>query len=367
MPTLVDFCRLARLQSKNPYASMVLALRFRGVPMSSKHGLQAVIRVVVGVSLLGSLIALTFLGALHAPQPNGVDLAVVAPAPVAAALTDRLEAAGEEAFDVRTFTSIEGAKRAILDRKVDAAFAPGPEASTLLVAGAGGAIGKANLTEMFRGLTAASGVSLEVEDVRPLPVEDRAGLSPFLLTVSLLIPSLLLGVALCLGAPRASGRERLIGSLAGACLLGLVNTAIADFAFGALTGHYWALAAVAGLTSLAISTPIIALHRILGVPGIGVGALLFLVLGMPTTGAAIGPDYIPEVFGMFTTTFPAGEAIPVFRNIAYFEGTDISTNLLLLTGWALIAAAVLLLRRPSSAGEAARASRSEQISRAADA
>lgn len=321
--------------------------------MSHSHGLRAVARVVVGVSLLGSLIALTFLGALHSPKPNGVDLGVVAPSPVASALADKLDAAVEDAFDVTTFTTAEAARSAVLDREIDAAFAPGPQASTLLVAGAGGAIGKTNLTELFRGITAEMGGSLQVEDVRPLPANDRAGLSPFLLTVSVLIPSLLLGVALCLGAPGASGRQRLVGSIVGACLLGLLNTAVADFVFGTLTGHYWALAGVAALTSLAISAPIIALHWLLGVPGIGVGALLFLVLGMPTTGAAIGPDYIPEAFQVFTTTFPAGEAIPVIRNIAYFDAADISTNVLLLTCWALASAAVLLLWRPRNSGPTA--------------
>lgn len=314
--------------------------------MSNKHGLQAVIRVVIGVSLLGSLIALTFMGALHSPRPNGVDLGVVGPPQVVEQLSSQLKSADEDAFEVTTFETVEEAKSAILDRKIDAAFAPTPEAPTLIVAGAGGAIGKTNLTEMFRAVTAKQGGSLTVEDVRPLPADDRAGLSPFLLTVSLLIPSLLMGVALCLGASGASGRERLVGSVVGACLLGLFNTAIADFVFGALTGHYWALAGVATLTSLAISAPIIALHWLFGVPGIGLGALLFLVLGMPTTGAAIGPDYIPEAFQMFTTTLPAGEAIPVFRNIAYFDGADIGTKLILLTCWALTAAAVLLFWRP---------------------
>ena len=281
--------------------------------MSSKHGLQAVIRIVVGVSLLGSLIALTFLGALHSPGPNGVDLAVVAPRPVAAELADRLKAADEDAFDVTPFGSIESARRAILHREVDAAFAPGPGTSTLLVAGAGGAMGKANLTDMFRGLTAASGGSLEVEDVRPSPAEDRAGLSPFLLTVSLLIPSLLLGVALCLGAPLASGREAdSVGSLAGACLLGpgqhrhrrLRLRRPDGPLLGARRGRQpqrrWRSPHPSSPCTGSSESPVSAWARCCS-----------SCSACRPPEPAIGPDYIPEAFGMFTTTFPAGEAVHI--------------------------------------------------------
>ncbi len=318
--------------------------------MASNRGLHEIARVVVGVTVLGSLIALTFMGALHAPKPNDVELALVAPAPVAEKIRSQLKSVDEDAFVLSTMSSQEEARQAILDREIDAAFAPSQQHSTLLIAGAGGAISKNNLTEMFRGVTARSGGTLTVDDVRPLPVDDRAGLSPFLMTVSILIPSLLIGVALSLAVPGASSRERLYGSVAAGALLGLLNTAVAVW-LGALEGHYWAVAGIAALTSVAVSAPIIALHRLLGVAGIGLGGLMFLVIGMPTTGAAIGPDYIPDTFQMFTSVFPAGEAIPVIRNVTYFGGADIGLNLILLTSWAVAGVLVLALtgsRRPAS-------------------
>lgn len=316
--------------------------------MSSKHGMREVVRVVVGVSVVGCLVALTFLGALHAPKPNDVELAIVAPTSEAEQLRAQLTNAGGDAFVVTTVGDPDEAKQAILDREIDAAFAPSSRASTLLVAGAGGAIAKSNLTELFRDVTAGSGGELVVDDLRPLPAEDRAGLSPFLLIASILIPSLLIGVALSLAVPKASARERLYGSLAAGVALGLLNSAVAEW-LGALQGHYWALAGVAALTSVAISAPIIALHRLFGVAGIGLGGLMFLVFGMPTTGAAIGPKYIPDVFQLFTTTFPAGEAIPVIRNVAYFNSVDIGLNLALLSCWAAAGAVVLILsRKPCS-------------------
>ena len=309
------------------------------------HDHKMLARLVVLVSTIGGLIAICFLGALHSPEPNDVDLGVVGPAEATAPVERAIEGVAPGKFDITTYATREEAGEAIQDREITAAFEPAPGKFHLYVAGAGGAMAKNNMVQLGDGLAAHSGSELVVEDLVPLPEEDRAGLSPFLLVVSILIPSLVMGVLISLVASGATPRAKLVAALGGGALLGGGNTLVANGLFGAFSGHYWELAGVATLASWAITLPMIALHRLLGAPGVGITALLFMVFGVPATGAAIGPEFIPDAFQAFTLAFPAGEAIPAVRNIAYFGGADTGLNLLLLSTWACVGALVLAVRR----------------------
>ena len=264
-----------------------------------------------------------------------------ATAPVAAQLSQRAPGA----FDVHRYSSLAAAELAVRTREVDAAFVPGPGPATLVTASAAGAVARASLVELFGGLAASTGTPLHEEDVAPLPEGDRAGLSPFLLAVSVLLPSLLAAVGIAVLGRRSSPPRRLLAAAGAAAGIGLTNAWVVDQVLGALTGHYWELAGIAALLSLAVSGPALALHRLLGAPGLALAALLFLVLGMPTSGAAVGPHYLPDLFAALTSAFPGGEAIPAIRGTVYFSGADVGTDLARLGTWA--AAAVVALLAPS--------------------
>ena len=309
------------------------------------HTQAHLVRAAVMAIVVGGLLAFTFVGALHSPQPNGLDVAVVGPPGLVDPVARQIEATDPSAFDITTYGDEAEARQAILERDIDAAFIPGETDSRLLVAGAGGAIAKSSLSELFREVAEKAGGELAVEDVRPLPEGDRAGLSPFLFTVSILVPSLILGAAIPLAGRGAGALHMLATTLLGGLVIGLSNSAIVDFGLDALTGHYWGVAGIATLTSWAVALPMIAMHRLLGKAGTGVMLLLFLVIGMPATGAGVGPDFIPDLFQIFTLAFPPGEAIPAFRNVVYFDAADTRLNVLLLSSWAAAGAALLAAAR----------------------
>ena len=233
---------------------------------------------------------------------------------------------------------------AIRDREVAAAYVPASPQPELLVAGANGAMQVSTLTAVFGSAARSSGSDLVVSDIVPVPDDDRAGLSPFLLVVSLTIPALILAILVTILGGRAGLRPRgRVGAvLLGAVVVALVNTAVADFALDALTGDFWAVFGVAALTVFAISSATLALQRLLGVAGLALAFTLFLVIGMPATGAAVGPAYLPGVLRAVTLALPAGEAVPAVRSVQYFDGASSATALWLLAAWSLAATLVLL-------------------------
>lgn len=319
---------------------------------------RVLIRLVIAITLVGSLFAFAYLGALHSPEPNDIDLGVVGSPAQRTAVADALEAGtGAEAFKVSGYATGDEARDAVMDRDIVAAVVVSDQSWELLVAGAGGAMAKSNIEQVGASVASAHQADLVVTDLAPLPADDRAGLSPFLLVVSILIPSVLMGVIFSVIASGSPGRAKLSAAAVAGALLGAINTLVADMVYGALNGHYWELSAFATLVSWAISLPIIAAHRLVGPPGIGLVALLFMVVGVPATGAAIGPDYIPDFFQYLTFVFPAGEAIPAVRNIVYFNSADVGLSIALLSMWAGASAVILAVTPQNTAARSeARAS-----------
>jgi len=301
---------------------------------------------------VGCLAALTFVGALHSPAPRDVGLGLVGPQDVVGPVAHRLDQQRPGAFDVHRYASRSEAEGAIRDREIVAAYLPDQAQPELLLASADGGMQALTLQATFEQLSMAAPGPV-VQDVVPAAEGDRAGLSPFLLVVSLTIPGLLLAMLLALaGGAGTPSRVRLATAALGAAGVGLVNAAVADLVLDALPGHYWQVASVSALTVLALTAATLALHRLLGLAGLALGPLLFLVVGMPASGAAVGPDHLPAVFRLASLALPPGEAVRALRGVQYFDGAASATSLWLLALWAATGA-VVLLAPPSRAPQPA--------------
>jgi hypothetical protein len=311
--------------------------------MTSTTPLHQLTQAVIGSAVLGCIIVLMFLGALHSPEPNDVKLAIVGPEKVTVAVGESIEAAAPGAFDIEYRQDVEAAREDVKSQDLIAAFVPGKSDSQLYLAGANGALSKGALTEVFGKAAESSGTNLVVEDLVPLPAGDPAGLSPFLLTIATMLPSLVLAGLIGLRAgSQVSGSAKLLAVLVGSGCLALINALVVDPIHGALEGNFWGVFGAAWLLAVAVAGIALALHRLIGIAGIGIAALFLIIVGMPVAGAAIGPSFIPEGFQALTLTLPVGEAVPLIRKIVYFDGASLGLELSLLCGWAALAALMLL-------------------------
>jgi hypothetical protein len=312
--------------------------------VASKADIHHLMRAVTAAVVVGATIMLMFLGALHSPEPNSVEVALVGPREMTSSVAEHIDAQAPGAFDFEYVDDEQEARDDVLEQEVTAAFAPDPETSHLIIAGASGALSQNALTAIFRAASEGVGGTLEVEDVAPLDSGDRAGLSPFLITVATLLPSIVLAILIALVFGRtASAHARLATAAVGSGLLALTGALVADPILGALTGTFWALFGALWLLSFAVTGVALALHRILGIAGLGLAFLVLLVAGMPTAGGAVGPNFIPDGYQLFSLVTPAGEAVPLVRKLVYFDQASVGRELALLATWGAAAALVLLL------------------------
>jgi hypothetical protein len=275
----------------------------------------------------------------YKPEAHHVPVGVVAPPEAVHAV----EAKAGDDFDLTPYDSEADARDAIDDRDVYGALLADGERQQLLIASAA----SNTVGQMLRGLGERADDDVQVTDVEPLDRDDPRGATINLLFLPLI--SVCFTGILAIGALRLSLRG-LIGAVTlFSALGGLAVAAFMSAGIGALPGSYLALSGLTALTILAIAMPVAGLHRLLGPAGIGLGAVLFLVIGNPASGNGTAPELLPNFWRQIGQLMPPGAGGSGMRNVAYFDGAALTQPILVLTGYAvagaLIVAAADVVRR----------------------
>jgi hypothetical protein len=150
-------------------------------------------------------------------------------------------------------------------------------------------------------------------------------------------------VVALLGEALARGRTLALvlgfSALGGLALTALLRT------MDALPGPYLAVSGVTALVVAAVGLTAVGLVRVLGLAGLGVAALLFVVLGNPGSGNATAPELLPGFWRVTGQLLPPGAGGQALRDAAYFGGHALLVPALVLAAWAAAGAALILLGR----------------------
>ncbi|MGN6334362.1 MAG: DUF3533 domain-containing protein [Motilibacteraceae bacterium] len=312
------------------------------------------VALVLGVLALQLGFVASYLGALHAPSPHRIDLAVVAPAgappEVAGQVAQRLGALPGDPLAPRVAADESAARRLIDDRRVYGALlvAPSGAQDRLLVAGAEGSAVADALTAVVTRAEQAQGRTVQVTDVHPVFSGDARGLSPFYLVVGWTVGGYLVAsiLGISAGARPATQRRAVVrlGSLAlYSVVSGVAGALIADLVLGALDADLLALSAFGALLVFAVGAATMAFQVLGGTAGIGVAILLFVVLGNPSAGGAYPAPLLPPFWRAIGPWLPPGAGTDAVRGIAYFDGVGVRAPALLLAGYAVVGSLATLL------------------------
>ncbi|GAA2067641.1 membrane protein [Streptomyces albiaxialis] len=265
-------------------------------------------------------------------EPRDLPLGVAGPPAATEQVREGLQQR-EGAFELHEYTNEAQARDAIEDREIYGAVAVTPSGPKLLTASAAGPV-VAQTLEQAAAHMAPGGGAVRTDDVVAAPPEDPRGA---VLSASVL-PMAIAGVAggALVALMRLRG-TRGVGVLLGtAALVGAVGAGIAHSWLGVLTGNWWAEAAAIGLTALAVSATVAGLEALLGTAGIGLGALIAVLLGNPTSGMTSAPEMLPEPLGTLGQLLPPGAGGSLLRSVSFFDGRAADTPVLVLTVWAVL-------------------------------
>ena len=301
----------------------------------------------------------SFTGAMSRPTLQDATLGLVAsPAASRPAASAVPQVTG---VSYRVLPSPAAAAAEVRDGALPAALLVGARRDTLVVADASGLSLVAAITEEVSARAARAGVPVAVDDVRPLPPGDPRGLSSYLLVIGWIIGGYL-GMTLLSrvrGAAGASVRGTTV-TLGMAALYAVVSAALGvvlvDPLMGVLTGHPWTLLAAGSLIVFTTTVVTAALMSLMGLPGIVIAIVMFVLLGNPTSGGSVPVQMLSGGYRFLAGVLPTSASMGLVHGFAYFDGNQIARPLLVLSIYAGVSLAVCLalaLRRARAAAPAA--------------
>lgn len=307
------------------------------------------VALVVGVLLLQIGFVLSYVGAFHQPTPHSVDVALVAPAPVAQNLLPQLNGLPGTPLEVTAVADEATARTQLTSGDTSAVLVVDPSGTqdTLLTASGGGVSTDTAIQQVLTAAEATQQRTVVVQDMVPLQPGDGRGLSGFYLVIGWIVGgyliAALLGVAK--GARPANPRRaviRLATVVPYAILSGLGGVIVVDPVLHALTGHFVALWWLGALLVFSAAAVTMAFQLLFGVLGIGLTVLVFVVLGNPSAGGAYSPELLPPFWRAIGGWIPNGAGTAAVRRIVYFDAVGLGGNLLVIALWAVVGVVVAL-------------------------
>jgi len=301
--------------------------------MQSKHKRYAAILIIpIAVALVMAI----FAWPSSRQEPRDLPVGVVGP-PAA----EKQLAAQDGAFEIHRYGDEAAAREAIEDREVYGAFVATPSGPRVLTASAASATVATMLTKAGHGAP--------VEDVVAAP-KAASGLPSSVLP--LVLAGSLTALLASLLTTSLLGRAGLI--TAGAILGGLAAAPIVDSWLGVVDGSWFANAGVLSLTILAIASIVAGLDAMFGHAGATIGGLTMVILGNGWSGAASGPEMLPQPVGLIGQLLPPGAGGNLLRSTGFFDGAGAASHASVLLAWVaaglgLMALAAARQRRPAAA------------------
>ncbi|MEU6832999.1 hypothetical protein ABZ894_30500 [Nocardia beijingensis] len=312
---------------------------------------------VAGAVLLLTAIVSVLLAAFAWPSVRSsvhdVPIAVAGPsaavAPVRAALDRQLPGG----FVITEVADTAAAEQLVRDRRVYGAIDLGSGGAQVIVASAASPAVAQTLQGVAGGLARAGGPGATVRDLAALPADDPRGAGLAAGALPLVMGGLLAAVLLTRFVRGTS--RRVVGALAFATTGGLAVAAILQFWLGSLSGSYLANAGAVGLSIAAIASTVLGLEALLGYAGIGIGAVVMMLIGNPLSGTATAPEMLPGWSGALGQMLPPGAGGRLLRSTAFFDGRGAAHAVVVLLVWLTLGLALCLvggLRARRAAGEA---------------
>ncbi|MFF2226157.1 ABC transporter permease [Streptomyces globisporus] len=323
--------------------------------MSTAPNRRAV-AVILLIPLMVTLALWAFAWPAARIAPRDLPVGVAGAAPATEQLEQRFEQR-DGAFEVHRYADEAAARAAIEDRVVYGAVVATPQGPHLLTASAASPVVSQLLREAVTA-SAPEGSRVEVTDVVAAPPGDPRGSALGASVLPLALAGMAAGAVVTLMGLR--GARGALTLLAASALVGLAAAAVTHSWLGVVTGDWWTEAGVLALTVLAIGSAVAGLAALFGQRGIGLGALLMVLLGNSFSGVTSAPHLLPEPVGAIGQWLPPGAGGSLLRSVAFFDGSAAGGPLLTLSLWsALGLAAVLFARRTPKSAEATPAATAE--------
>lgn len=291
----------------------------------------------------------SYLSAMLEPAPDHMQLAVVESTKDAPQIAQQLQAEGGDAVDVTTVADSAAAKTAVTDLEARAAY--DPSNGSLYVASAGGAQATSAAQSIFEEVAQKTDQTLHVKDLRGTTAADSTGTGFMYMLTACLVAGYVTATMLTSLARGVRLPVKLAVQVLMSVVAGVLTAGVCFGFYGVYDHHLVGAALIGGALFLTASVVQLGFAGLLGQASTLVGISLFVILGVPASGAAATPDMLPGFFRVLHRLLPSGAGGELLRRVLYFDSHGIGTWVLLLVTWLLVGAGLIwlgTLRSPSA-------------------
>jgi hypothetical protein len=298
---------------------------------------------VVGVlAVVIAIVAIAFALPAARSKPHDVPIGAAGPQAASGQVADILEKNAPGAFEITYYPGEAALREAIRNRDVYGGVSFGPDGRTLLIATGASPTVVQLLRQVGTGIAQHAGVALRTEDMAPPTAEDPRGAGLAASALPITLAGLLPAVALVL-VLRREVWTRFAAAVVFAGLAGATIAALLRFVLGSIDANFWGVAGGLALGALASGLSMLGLGSLFGRTGLAIGALLALLLGNPLSGLTSAPELLPSGWGALGQWLPQGANATLLRSTAFFGGSGATMAIVVLTGWATVGAALIVI------------------------
>ncbi|MDY5162116.1 ABC transporter permease [Leuconostoc citreum] len=131
-------------------------------------------------------------------------------------------------------------------------------------------------------------------------------------------------------------RQKFAAVISFAVIGGLGLVAVIQYGIGTFDGNYFLTSLGAMLGIAATGFFVLGILEVLGNPGLGIAAVLLILMGNPLSGLASAPEMLPTGWGALGQLLPPGATGTLLRNIAFFNGHAIAYPLTVLLAYVVV-------------------------------
>lgn len=175
--------------------------------------------------------------------------------------------------------------------------------------------------------------TVEITDLVPLADGDRTGSGLAASVFPMVLGGMLGGILLTLLVQGVA--RRLLGLAVFAVAAGSLMALVMQTWFGILQGDWLLNAGVMGLGVAATSSVVIGFAALIGPAGIGIGAVITMLIANPIAGATAPAEFLPQPWDVVGQYFVPGASGHLLRSVVYFPDAATSTQWIVLAAWTL--------------------------------
>lgn len=293
------------------------------------------------------LFAGSYTYAMADPTPRHIPTAVAGPgdSPQRQAFVAGLEQELNAALRPTEYPSYAAARAAVEDQREFAVLRVRGQGVELEVAGASGASLAQLLADAGEKAGKATGVDVQIRDIKPLQDGDPRGLALFYISLASVIVGFVGAIQLSVNASSLNPAERIAFTVLYAALGGFAIAAVVDWWLGALRLPFIESWGILSLTMFASGMVFSMFNALMGrwamIPTWG----LMVLLGNPSSGGAVSWPLLPSALGHIGRWLPPGAAVNAQHTAVYFGGHQHVFPFLVLAGWAALSCTVFWIWR----------------------